>query len=126
MAEVTHTGTESDTVDLLEHGRGEDGQRITSNRRLFMQLLVYGGCVDTTALVDALGRHGVSGALYEDVNDPHGVARADIQRGPGVLRRRRAAVSSSIAVRGTRAEAGVHDVRAHLRAGLRGRPRSTR
>lgn len=74
MAEVTHTGTESDTVDLLEHGRGEDGQRITSNRRLFMQLLVYGGCVDTTALIGALGRHGVSGALYEDVNDPHGVA----------------------------------------------------
>jgi hypothetical protein len=74
MAEVTHTGTEPDTVDLLEHGRGEDGQKITSNRRLFMQLLVYGGCVDTTALVDALGRHGVSGALYEDVNDPHGVA----------------------------------------------------
>lgn len=82
MAEVTHSGAESDTVDLLEHGRGEDGQRITSNRRLFMQLLVYSGCGDTSALVDALGGHGVAGALYEDVNDPHGVALLTFSEDP--------------------------------------------
>jgi chlorite dismutase len=87
MAEVKHSGTdghesgpqearalEPDDVDLLEHGRGGEGRRITSNRRLFLQLLVYGGCGDTTALVDALEDRGIAGALYEDVNDPHGVA----------------------------------------------------
>lgn len=87
MAEVMHSGTEdhesrpqgtprteSETVDILEHGRAEDGRRITSNRRLFMQLFVYGGCRDTPALVDALGSHGMEGVLYEDVSDPHGVA----------------------------------------------------
>jgi chlorite dismutase len=83
MTDVTHKGAESDTVDLLEHGRGEDGKKITSNRRLFMQLLVYGGCADTTPLADALGRHGLSGALYEDVNDPRGVAVLTFSEDPG-------------------------------------------
>ena len=87
MAEVKHSaaddhasrpqgtpGPESETLDILEHGRAEDGRRITSNRRLFMQLFAYGGCADTTPLVDALGSNAIEGALYEDVNDPHGVA----------------------------------------------------
>ena len=87
MAEVIHSGTEdhespargtpsaeSATVDILEHGRAEDGRRITSNRRLFIQLFVYGGCGDTKALADALGSHGIKGVLYEDVSDPCGVA----------------------------------------------------
>ena len=65
---------EPEKLDILEHGRAADGSRITSNRRLFMQLVAYGGCKDTTALVDALERNSLKGALYEDVNDPHGVA----------------------------------------------------
>ncbi|MGQ0732301.1 MAG: chlorite dismutase family protein [Acidobacteriota bacterium] len=60
-------------VDILEHGRGEDGRPITSNRRLFMQLFAYGGCRDTAALTDALASRGIHGVLYEDVSDPFGV-----------------------------------------------------
>jgi hypothetical protein len=86
MAEVTRPhgapGAESDTVDILEHGRGEDGGRITSNRRLFMQLSAYGRCRDTTALADALGSHGIEGVLYEDVNDPQGVAMLTFSEDP--------------------------------------------
>jgi len=77
MAEVM-----SDTVDILEHGRGEDGRPITSNRRLFMQLSVYGGCRDTTVLVDALGGQAIEGVLYEDVNDPQGVAMLTFSEDP--------------------------------------------
>ena len=65
---------EPEKLDILEHGRAGDGSRTSSNRRLFMQLVAYGGCKDTTALVDALERNSLRGALYEDVNDPHGVA----------------------------------------------------
>ena len=83
MAEVRGTpGAESDAIDILEHGRGEDGLPITSNRRLFVQLSAYGGCRDTTALVDALGSQGIAGALYEDVNDPHGVALLTFSEDP--------------------------------------------
>lgn len=95
MAEVMHSaadghesrpqgtaGPESEKLDLLEHGRAEDGSRITSNRRLFMQLFAYGGCGDTTALVDALVSNGIAGALYEDVNDPSGVALITFSEDP--------------------------------------------
>lgn len=96
MAEVRHPGADgresrpqgpsdpdSEPLDLLEHGRAEDGRRVTSNRRLFMQLFAYGGCGETTALVDALVSHGIAGALYEDVNDPHGVALVTFSEDPG-------------------------------------------
>jgi chlorite dismutase len=39
-----------------------------------MQLHVFGGANETSALVSALESAGVEGVLYEDVNDPTGVA----------------------------------------------------
>lgn len=56
-------------VDVLERG----ANRLTSDRRLFMQLLVYGGCPDSTPLVAALESKRVDSALYADINDPTGV-----------------------------------------------------
>ena len=95
MAEVRPPGTadhesrppgtpsaEPKTFDILEHSRAEDGRPITSNRRLFMQLLAYGGCGDTTALADALESHAIEGVLYEDVSDPHGVALITFSEDP--------------------------------------------
>ena len=95
MAEVMHSGThdhgsrpqgtpgaEAEKLDILEHGRAQDGRGITSNRRLFMQLVAYGGCGDTTTLVDALESNTIAGALYEDVNDPHGVALLTFSEDP--------------------------------------------
>ena len=60
--------------DLSEKGGMKNGQPQRSDERLFMQLLAFGGCTDTRPLVDALARSGVTGVLYEDANDPHGVA----------------------------------------------------
>ena len=47
-----------------------------------MQLLVFGDCPDTRPLAAALGAAGVTGVLYEDVNDPHGVALLTVTQDP--------------------------------------------
>lgn len=61
-------------LDLYEKGRGQDGQTISINRRLFMQLMAFGGCADTMPVIAALEDAGIPGVLYEDINDPQGIA----------------------------------------------------
>lgn len=61
-------------LDINEKGRGQDGQTISSDRRLFMQFMAFGGCPEPSALIAALADAGIPGALYEDINDPQGVA----------------------------------------------------
>lgn len=61
-------------IDIRETGRNAAGETIATDRRLYMQLFAYGGCADTAPLIDALAAAGVQGALYEDLNDPYGVA----------------------------------------------------
>lgn len=62
-----------------------NGQPQRSDRRLFMQLVAFGGCTDSKALGDALERAGVSGVLYEDVNDPRGVALLTFGEDPALF-----------------------------------------
>ena len=59
--------------DLSEKGGMKNGQPQRSDDRLFMQLLVYGGCRDAKPMADALASAGVEGAIYEDANDPQGI-----------------------------------------------------
>lgn len=47
-----------------------------------MQLLVFGDCHDSRPLASALEHAGVTGVLYEDVNDPHGVAVLTVTQNP--------------------------------------------
>ncbi len=95
MAEMTRPRTEDheshapgtpvadfEKIDILEHGRTEDGRPVTSNRRLFMQLFAYGSCRDTAALADALASRGIHGVLYEDVSDPFGVGLLTFSEDP--------------------------------------------
>lgn len=56
--------------DLREKG----GNQSTLERRLFMQLLAFGDCRVTPGLVRELSASGAEGVLYEDINDPQGVA----------------------------------------------------
>jgi chlorite dismutase len=84
----THTPTEPDapptrhrpgldkleTPDIAEKGGLKDGQPQRSDGRLFMQLLAWSDCDDARALADALSRAGIDGVVYEEVNDPRGVA----------------------------------------------------
>ena len=65
-------------IDVQE--RGAQGQ--ASNRRLWMQLQVFGSCVDCKPLVRALEASRIEGALYRDVSDPRGVAVLGIHEDP--------------------------------------------
>ncbi len=72
-------------ADVAEHGRTADGETTSLDRRLFMQLHAFGGAGDTAALVSALESAGVEGVLYEDVNDPTGVALLTLSEDPGAF-----------------------------------------
>jgi hypothetical protein len=72
----------SDGVDVVEHGRTADGETTSLDRRLYMQLHAFGGAGETEALTDALDASGVESVLYEDVNDPEGVAVLTLMEDP--------------------------------------------
>jgi chlorite dismutase len=69
-------------VDVAEHGRTADGETTSLDRRLYMQLHAYGSARDTAALISALDDAAVEGVLYEDVNDPTGVALLTLSESP--------------------------------------------
>ncbi len=69
-------------LDLRERSQLADGSTITLDQRLFMQLLAFGSCEDTTSLVAALAAAPIPGVLYEDINDPYGVALLTFNRSP--------------------------------------------
>jgi hypothetical protein len=73
MADSTHQRRGPEPPDLSEKGGMKDGQPQKSDQRLFMQFFAFGGCTDTAPLADALARAKISGALYEDANDPRGI-----------------------------------------------------
>jgi hypothetical protein len=102
--------SEPDGVDVAEHGRSADGETISLDRRLYMQLHAYGGARDTPALIAALEGEGVAGTLYEDVNDPTGVALLTLSESPETFVSQYRAFLQSAVCR-ARAEAGVHDAR---------------
>jgi hypothetical protein len=56
-------------IDVQE--RGAQGQ--TSDRRLFMQLSAFGGCLDVKPLLRALESNRIEAVLYQDLNDARGV-----------------------------------------------------
>jgi chlorite dismutase len=61
------------------------GQPQRADTRLFMQLLVFGGCSESSPLSDSLERAGLAGVLYEDVNDPNGVALLTFSDDPAMF-----------------------------------------
>ena len=69
-------------LDLSEKGKDRDGQLISLDRRLFMQLLAYGGGRNSGALIEALLEAEIKGVLYEDINDPQGVALLTFHENP--------------------------------------------
>jgi hypothetical protein len=74
-----------DSVDVAEHGRTAAGETTSLDRRLYMQLHAFGGARDTGALASALQAVGIGGALYEDLNDPTGVALVTLSEDPGLF-----------------------------------------
>lgn len=62
------SSAEEQRVDVRERGASQH-----SDRRLFVQLQAFGGCLDAKPLVRALEGTGLDAVLYQDVNDPRGV-----------------------------------------------------
>jgi len=85
MSHATETRRGPEPPDISEKGGVRNGQPQRSDERLFMQLVAFGGCRDTRPLVATLAASGVTGVLYEDVNDPRGVALLTLSRDPAAF-----------------------------------------
>jgi hypothetical protein len=68
--------------DLSEKGGLKNGEPQRSDERLFMQLLAFGECDEPRALLDHLSGAGVTAVVYEDLNDPGGVAVLTLDTSP--------------------------------------------
>lgn len=68
--------------DLAEKGGPKHGQPQRSDDRLFMQLLAWEDCPDARPVADALVRAAIPGVVYEEVNDPRGVAILTFSKDP--------------------------------------------
>jgi chlorite dismutase len=86
-AEVGHrlggqnVSAEPQKVDVRERGTNQQ----VSERRLWMQLQVFGGCADTKPLMDGLEAAGLEAVLYADVNDPRGVGLLTMTEDPAAF-----------------------------------------
>lgn len=69
-------------TDIREKGAVKEGERQALDRRLFMQLLAFGGCADTAPLIEALKKSAISSVLYADINDPQGVGLLTMSEDP--------------------------------------------
>ena len=65
-------------IDVLEHGAGQQA----SDRRLYMQLSAFGGCLDAKPLQRALESSRIEAALYQDLNDARGIAVVSMSEDP--------------------------------------------
>jgi Chlorite dismutase len=76
-------GDAIDIADVAEHGQSLDGDTTSLDRRLYMQLQAFGGARETAPLAAALADAGIDAVLYEDLNDPEGVAVVTLTEDPG-------------------------------------------
>lgn len=79
--------TEPITVALGEKGRDAEGKPRTIDQRLFMQLHVFGACLDDGAAVAAVQEAardlpGFEGVLYRDFADPRSIGLLAVHEDP--------------------------------------------
>ncbi len=71
--------------DISERGGLKGGEPQRSDERLFFQLLAFGGCTDVAAVIAHVASAGVDGVVYEDLNDPRGIAVLTFGRDPNLF-----------------------------------------
>ena len=71
--------------DISERGGLKDGQPQRSDRRLFIQFQAFGNCSDSSALADHLAGCADAVIVYEDLNDPGGIAVVTVSEDPSVF-----------------------------------------
>jgi hypothetical protein len=78
-------GARMESPDLSEKGGLKGGEPQRSDERLFMQLLAFTGCTDAAAAAAHLAAASVPGVLYEDLNDPQGIALLSVSATPDLF-----------------------------------------
>ncbi|MEO8078279.1 MAG: chlorite dismutase family protein [Acidobacteriota bacterium] len=71
--------------DLSEKGGLKDGEPQRSDERTFMQLLAFGECVDPLAVAAHVADAAEAVVVYQDLNDPLGIAVLSVSRDPNVF-----------------------------------------
>jgi len=71
--------------DISERGGLKDGRPQRSDRRLFLQLQAFGGCSDSSAVASHLATCADAVVVYEDLNDPRGIAVLTVSEDPNVF-----------------------------------------
>ena len=71
--------------DISERGGLRNGQPQRSDERLFMQLFAFGGCARASEVVRQVSDGGVEAVIYEDLNDPRGIALLTLGRDPNTF-----------------------------------------
>ena len=71
--------------DISEKGGLKGGQQQRSDERLFMQLFAFTNCADLAGLTRQLAVGGFESVLYQDLNDPKGVALLTLSRDPNTF-----------------------------------------
>ena len=71
--------------DISEKGGLKDGQPQRSDERVFMQLLAFGDCGNARAVATHLAGAAEAVVVYEDLNDPRGIAVLTVSQDPNVF-----------------------------------------
>lgn len=71
--------------DISEKGGLKGGQPQRSDERLFMQLLAFGDCPDPSPVVERFSAASLDSVVYEDLNDPRGIAVLTVTRDPNTF-----------------------------------------
>jgi hypothetical protein len=71
--------------DISEKGGLKGGQPQRSDERLFMQLFAFTNCTDVAGVTRQLTGAGFESVLYEDLNDPKGVALLTLSSDPNTF-----------------------------------------
>jgi chlorite dismutase len=74
-----------ETPDISERGGLRNGQPQRSDERLFMQLFAFGGCARASDIVRQIADAPFEAVLYEDLNDPRGIALLTLSRDPNTF-----------------------------------------
>ena len=82
---MQHNREKLEAPDISEKGGLKGGVPQRSDERLFMQLLVFGGCARTSDVVEQVASAGVDAVVYEDLNDPQGVALLTASKDPNTF-----------------------------------------
>jgi hypothetical protein len=83
MEETARGRARIEPPDISEKGGLKDGEPQRSDDRLFVQLLAYGNCAKPLDVRDYLYKAPVENIVYEDLNDPLGIAVVMMSRQPG-------------------------------------------